>query len=119
MATESEILDDIQEIYRKVDQCYRSKEDLAAHIEKERAGIVELDLLMKADDQRAAAGKRRRYDSSAMLANVQRLIDNIRLFQHTMKREDDNIARFRMMVKVLQDDMARPKELIIDSSKLR
>lgn len=119
MATESEILNDIQEIYRKVDQCYRSKEDLAAHIEKERAGVVELELLMKADDERAAAGKRRRYDNTAMLANVLRLANNIRLFQDTMKREDSNIAQFRMMVKVLQEDMARPKELVIDTSKLQ
>ena len=117
MATESEILSDIQEIYRKVDQCYRSKEDLAAHIEKERAGIIDLELLMKADGERVSVGKRPRYDATAMSANIQRLVDNIHLFQDTMKQEDKNIAQYRMMVKVLQDDMAQPKVLVIDSSK--
>jgi peptidoglycan hydrolase CwlO-like protein len=119
MATESEILGDIQQIYRKVDQCYRSKEDLAAHIAKEQAGIVELELLMKADGERVDSGKRPRYDSASMLANIERLVDNIHLFQATIKREDENIATFHKVVKVLQEDMARPTELIIDASPAR
>lgn len=119
MATESEILSDIQEIYRKVDQCYRSKEDLAEHIELEKAGIADLKQLISADADRVAAGKRPRYDTSAMLVNIDRLEANIQLFYDTIKREDNNIARFRMMVKVLQEDLARPTELVIDSSKLQ
>ena len=114
MATDTEILNHIQHIYLKIDQCYRAKEDIAAQIVKERADIIGLDSFINDDLLRIEAGKKPRYDQSAMQANIQRLNNNIILFQETIIKEDKNIAKFREVVKVLQDDMARPKEIIID-----
>lgn len=114
MATDSEILNDIQNIYKKVDQCYRAKEDLNAQIARERADIIGLQQFIELDEGRIAAGKKPRFDKESMQANIQRLKDNISLFQETITTEDSNIEKFREIVRVLQEDMARPKEISID-----
>ena len=114
MVTETEILNDIQQIYKKVDQCYKAKEDLAKQINKEREDIVGLQIFMKTDEERIAAGKRPRYEKASMEANIQRLKDNIALFEKTIAKEDENIETFRKVVAVLQEDMKRPKEIVIN-----
>lgn len=117
MVTESEILADIQQIYRKIDQCRTSKADLKGHIAKQRVNITELELLMATDVDRVAAGKRARYDAVSMKDNIERHRANIQLFNDTIERENDNIETFHNMIKVLQEDMARPVELIIQASR--
>ena len=114
MATDSEILHDIQHIYTKIDQCYRAKEDIAAQIAKERLDIVGLEEFITADITRVSTGKKPRYDQESMQENIKRLNNNISLFNETIAKEDKNIAKFREIVKILQEDMARPKEITID-----
>ena len=114
MATDNEILADIQHIYKKIDQCYKAKEDIAAQIEQEKADIANLEKLISTDLDRISQEKRPRYDVSSMLANIVRCNNNIALFKDTINEEDSNVKKFRDIVQILQDDMARPKELIID-----
>jgi predicted nucleic acid-binding Zn-ribbon protein len=116
MATESEILADISNIYRKIDQCYKAKEDIAAQIVTEKADIVNLEQLISTDLDRISQEKRPRYDVDSMRANITRCNDNIALFNETIKEEDANVKKFQEIVKVLQEDMARPTEIIIDMS---
>lgn len=116
MATDSEILIDIQNIYRKIDQCYKAKEDIAAQIVTEQADIANLEKLISVDLDRISQQKRPRYDVSSMLANIVRCNNNITLFNETILEEDSNVKKFRDIVQVLQDDMARPKEIVIDMS---
>lgn len=114
MASDSEILNDIQHIYTKIDQCYRAKEDITAQIAKERADIIGLESFIQEDLTRVASGKKPRYDHDSMQANIQRLKNNIVLFFETIDKEDASITKFRDVVKVLQNDMARPKEISIN-----
>lgn len=116
MATDSEILADIPHIYEKIDQCYKAKEDISAQIEQEKADIANLEQLISVDLDRISQEKRPRYDVSSMLANIVRCNNNIALFKETILEEDSNIKKFRDIVQVLQDDMARPKEIVIDMS---
>lgn len=114
MASDAEILTDIQHIYTKIDQCYRAKEDITVQIAKERADIIGLEIFIKDDLVRVAAGKKPRYDHDSMQANILRLKNNIDLFIETIAKEDASITKFRDVVKVLQNDMARPKEISIN-----
>lgn len=114
MATESEIIRDIEQIYAKIDQCNVSIEDLQKQISREYEDITGLGIFMKQDEERVASGKKPRYDAIAMQNNVQRLHNNIELFRTTIKKEEDTIKKFREMIKVLQADMARPKEIVIN-----
>jgi ABC-type Zn2+ transport system substrate-binding protein/surface adhesin len=114
MATDAEILADIQNIYGKIDQCYKAKEDIAAQIAHEHDDILGLHDFMEEDLARIAASKKPRYDHDSMKANIQRIKNNIELFKQTILKEEESIAKFREIVKVLQEDMARPKEIIIN-----
>lgn len=114
MATDTEILEDIKHLYNKIDQCYRAKEDIQTQIEKERADIINLEIFIEADKDRVAANKKPRYDEASMKDNIVRLKNNITLFKQTMEKEDLTILKFKEMITVLQEDMKRPKEIIID-----
>jgi hypothetical protein len=117
MATDTEILNDIQHIYKKIDQCYRSKTDITSQINKQREDIIGLQLFIQQDEVRLSEGKKPRYDAESMLANIVRCKDNIVLFEQTIEKEDQAVAKFLEIVKILQDDMARPKEITIDMSE--
>ena len=116
MATEQEILNDIQHIYKKIDQCYAAKTDLSAQIDAERNDRQNLDNLIQEERDRLLQSKKSRYDIDALIANITRCEDNIKLFNETISRENENIAEFQRVVAVLQEDMKRPIELTIDMS---
>lgn len=116
MASDSEILQDIQNIYKKIDQCYKAKEDIAIQIEQEKADIANLEQLISVDLERISQEKRPRYDVSSMLANIDRCNNNIVLFKETIREEDSNVKKFQEIVGILQTDVVRPKEIIIDMS---
>ena len=116
MATDNEILADIQNIYKKIDQCYKAKEDISAQIEQEKADIANLEQLIKTDLERISQDKRPRYDVESMQANIARCNNNIVLFKETIEEENNNVKKFQEVVMILQEDMARPKEITIDMS---
>jgi hypothetical protein len=119
MATEQEILDDIANIYKKIEQCYASKEELTQQIQKENEDIIGLKAFIDEDVVRLSQNKRLRYDAQSMKDNIERCKSNIALFKDTISKEDASIKKFHDVIGVLRDDMKRPKEIIIDAGKLK
>ena len=115
MTTEQEILTDISSIYRKIDQCNRSKADLELNIITEQESIKSLTQFITEDDARIANNKRPRYEKGPMLENIERCKHNIELFHKTIDTENKNITRFLEVVAVLQNDLFRPKEIQFDA----
>lgn len=114
-ATRAIVLRDIGAIYEKIQQCYRSKNDLEHQIRRERDSKIELQALIVGDEKRKADGKRTRYDAIEMKKNIDRCDDNITLFEKTIATEDATIDRFKSVIKTLEEDMARePKVITID-----
>lgn len=114
MVSTQEILDDVMKIYKKIDQCNRSKLDYEQNILKENESIVFLNSMIEEDKIRIENGKRPRYDQESMLQNIERCKNNIKLFRDTINKEDQTIERFNNIIKVLQEDMKRPKEIIFN-----
>lgn len=115
---EEEILRDLPFLQRKIQQGVLSKQDYVRNIELEQKNILELEILIKQDVERAAAGKRSRYDKLSLEANIERIKENIELFNKKIKEEDATIARLNeIMVTLLGDLAKRPSEIILDMRK--
>lgn len=115
---EEEILKDLPFLQRKIQQGVLSKQNYLRNIEAEQRNILELEILIKQDLERAAVGKRTRYDKPSLEANIKRLKENIVLFNEKIKEENATIARLNEIMVTLLDDLARkPAEIILDMRK--
>lgn len=109
-----EILKDIEELYRKIEQCNRSIVDYQTNIRTEEASKLDLELLIKDEERRKKAGKRVHYDVPSLSENIERCNKNIELFNDKIVEENNTIKKFRYIIETLREDMKRPNEIIID-----
>lgn len=111
---EVEILRDIPRLYEKIAACNATKASLQEGVFKERELIEELHFYIRADADLVKVGLKPRYETAAMEENIVRHRKNIELFKEKMANEDSLIASVKEIIKVLEQDLKRPEEIIID-----
>jgi len=116
MQNEKEISRDIPLLRQKIDRCSRSIVDLQSAMIGEQGKILELDLLIR-DEQGRAEGKRPRYDVVSLQENIERHKRNILTFTETIGKENETIAKVQRIISVLEEDLKRPTEVVLDMRK--
>lgn len=111
---EIEIKRDIPKLYEKIEQAHRAKTDLERHIGLEKQSAMELNFYIREDKLRIKAGEKPKYEFAAMENNIARHHNNIKMFEEKMKQEDETILRIKGMIRVLEEDLKPPKEIVID-----
>ncbi len=111
---ELEIKRDIPKLYEKIEQAHRAKTNLEHHIGKEKQSAMELNFYIREDKLRIKEGLKPKYEVAAMEANIERHHTNIKMFEEKMKQEDETIVRIKGMIRVLEEDLKPPKEIVID-----
>ena len=116
MSNEQEILRDIPLLHQKVGRCNKAILDLERSIMQEEHDMMALKLAMGEDEVREAQGKRRRYEQASMLANIERHQENIKMFRESISKENETIKKTMDMIAVLEEDLKRPTEIVLDMS---
>ena len=111
-----EIKRDITALYSKIERCNHSKGDLLIAIQKEKETITELQFYIRENTRRIKLNQPPVYDNEAMENDIIRCHANMELFEKTIRREDDTIADINHMITVLEEDLARPKEIRYDAT---
>lgn len=109
---DAEILKDLPLIHEKITRCERTILDYERNIMTEEQHIGELNIYIRMDKDLVKQGKKPRYDSAAMLENINRHKNNIELFREKIVGEEQTIKKFREILAVLHNDLGKNPEHI-------